>query len=125
MQVPTGRTKSGEHIGVVQLIPHDSEYHQNNIEMPLEVDTANISLMENHFVVTQESGSLSPSLGEHTFGAIHSRHFVTSLGQRKGMVACSTSQVKNAADNTIAVGSENALEEIALSRVVLVLIRIS
>ena len=51
-QVQASPSEGREHIGILELIAEHSEHHQSGIEMPLKIDAANISLLDDNPAVT-------------------------------------------------------------------------
>ena len=45
-QVQASPSKGRKHIGILELIAEHSEHHQGGIEMPLKIDAANISMLD-------------------------------------------------------------------------------
>jgi hypothetical protein len=45
-QMPTGRSQCSKYVGIPQLISEDGKHHQGSIKLLLQVNAANVSLVE-------------------------------------------------------------------------------
>src|SRR5262245_59238883 len=56
---------------------------------------------------------------KHGVGAIHSDDGITSLSQRDSMISCATSEIHQAMDRSISVGSKQPFNQLTLFTIVL------